>query len=677
MPVLLSNNKVGVYREELIPDFWPNWENLRKQITRDSRKDFGLRKISSGGNGRSLLLDYDSLPSEIQQQLPDPRRVDHILERYYVRDHEAVDFYTSFKTEDGLNLLPESQNRYIINASVMKALVQLKQAREIERSSKGGSLRGILNTLATDAETFKSVMQAKYGYTHNLPTSKRFKGAFRSFRKDGYISLIKDVKGIAKRNALKVTEETVELLNNMFAGQSNKPNPTEIHIQYNAFINGHLQVINDTTGEIYDPKKFTALSESSIRMYLTKWENQIGTHAVRNGDRQKLMTKFTPYHSFEQPTLAGSIISVDDRQPPFEYEKGKRMWFYNGIDLASEAFTVWVYGKTKEGIILEFYRQMVRNYDEWGFNLPAELECESSLNASYKDTFLKEGNMFQYRQMYANKARSKRIERYYGELRYKLEKEREGWLARPFALSESNQISNVPKMTVPYDRLAQECLKDIVTWNNMEHSKIKGKTRWEVFCENQNPDLRATNYKAILPHLGHKTGSSCNAGITRLNSRLWLLGDEGTIQTGEPLVHLMKQVEGREFDIYWLDGNDGHILKAFVYVDGRYICELLPKPRPNKAKIERTAEDEELRAIMTRYEATVNGFMRTQKNQLDTVTILDNRKKTLNNKFQIPGIEEFDPTKNMNSETIVPPMDEPTYEGEEEFINYRNPANDL
>jgi len=352
------------------------------------------------------------------------------------------------------------------------------------------------------------------------------------------------------------------------------------------------------------------------------------------------MTKFTPFHSFTQPTLAGSIISVDDRQPPFEYEKGKRMWFYNGIDLASEVFTTWVYGKSKEGIILDFYRQMVRNYHEWGLNLPAEIECESSLNSSFKDTFLKEGNMFQYRQMYANKARSKRIEAYYKPLRYQIEKQREGWLARPFAVSEPNQISNVPKMTVPYERLVEESLKDIVTWNNMEHSKIKGKTRWEVFLENQNPDLKPTNYKAIMPYLGNHTPSSCNTGITRLNYRLWLLGDHGNIYTGEKLINLMKQVEGQDFEVYWLDGNDGKIIKAMVYMEGRYICELLPKPMPNKARVERTAEDEEQMAIMTRYEATVNGYMRTQKNKLDQVTIIDHRKKTLNDKFQIPGLSK-------------------------------------
>ena len=97
----------------------------------------------------------------------------------------------------------------------------------------------------------------------------------------------------------------------------------------------------------------------------------------------------------EMPKLAGSIISIDDRQPPFWYDKGKRMWFYIGIDIASRAVTTFVYGKSKTGIILDFYRQMVRNYHELGLNLPAELEAESALNSSFKNTFLQEGKNVQ------------------------------------------------------------------------------------------------------------------------------------------------------------------------------------------------------------------------------------------------------------------------------------------
>ena len=124
------------------------------------------------------------------------------------------------------------------------------------------------------------------------------------------------------------------------------------------------------------------------------------------GNRQVLIGDTIPYHSL----LHLPAYYIDDRQPPFEYAKGKRMWFYNGIDLGSEAFTTWVYGKTKEGIIMEFYRQMVRNYEEWGFKLPYELECESSLNSSFADTFLREGYMFEAVRIEANNARGKCIE---------------------------------------------------------------------------------------------------------------------------------------------------------------------------------------------------------------------------------------------------------------------------
>ena len=121
---------------------------------------------------------------------------------------------------------------------------------------------------------------------------------------------------------------------------------------------------------------------------MAKWENKAATHKLRSGNRQVYMGNFKPAHQLERPAFAGSLISIDDRNPPFKDLTGKRVWFYNGIDLASECFTVFVYGKTKEGIIIEFYRQMLRNYTEWGLNIPYELEAESSLNSSFTNTFL-------------------------------------------------------------------------------------------------------------------------------------------------------------------------------------------------------------------------------------------------------------------------------------------------
>lgn len=111
------------------------------------------------------------------------------------------------------------------------------------------------------------------------------------------------------------------LLIDLFGGRDFKPSPTEVANEYEAFLAGYIDVINQKTGEIYDPKDYKEISNRTITTFLNKWEVKIGTHAKRSGNRQQLMQNFIPYESMERPTLAGSIISIDDRQPPFEYEK--------------------------------------------------------------------------------------------------------------------------------------------------------------------------------------------------------------------------------------------------------------------------------------------------------------------------------------------------------------------
>lgn len=637
----LWNNIYVVTKDELVPTFWKNYNLLANEIWRYKSKSYGVKRVQVGGNGRQMLISFDSLPKETQEAIGDPRKLQHILEQFYKTDANAVEYYTNFQYPDGSYLPPNTVEQYITNASMLKALLHLQKARTNERISKGGSTRGITKTLIEDAISFNEILKKKNGVTHNIPTSTRFIKKLNAFAERGEVSLIKDAEGKRKKNALKLTDDTVALLNAMFTSQKHKPNATQVADQYNAFLSGYVDVVNTDTGEIYDPKGFKELSTASITNYLSTWDSEIGTHAIRNGNRQQLMQKFKPYHSLKQAEFAGSLISIDDRQPPFEYEKGKRMWFYNAIDTGSEAFTCWVWGKTKEGIIVDFYRQLVRNYHEWGLNMPDGLECESSLNSSFKDTFLKQGAMFQNVRIEANNARGKRIEAYFKPLRYQLEKEREGWLARPFAKSEANQLSNVAKKIIPYKKLTNECLIDIMTWNNMEHSTIKGKTRWEVFLDTQNQKVKPTNYKAILPHLGHHTESSCNAGIMKLQYGEWLLGDNGEIYTGTNLIRLMKAVESQNIDIYWMDDNQGNVFKALVYINGRYICEALPKPTYPRAKIERTPADELARDLMTRYVNTIDGYMLSQKNAIDKVSVIDNRSKTLNNKFQIAGLGNY------------------------------------
>lgn len=631
--------KIVVTKEELVPDFFPTEKALYQKLWRDQEKTYGIKRADRGGGlNRRLLVDFDTLPKDWRDVIGDPRHLDSGMEKYYREDSEAVTFFARKKVGKKGTLPTSVQDEYIVNASVIRAALLYKAERRSEMISRLKTSKGIDKLMSEDINGFNRVLKTKYGVIHTLPSNYlSLKRVIDQFEKEGYESLISGKYN--NQNAGRKTDAVKKLLERMFT-TGVKPTPIEVARKYDAFLDGYVELIDPDTGELFNPKEFRKLSQRAITQFLASWESKVVTYQMRAGDRQKYMSEFESFVSTGHPKWAGSILSIDDRQPPFEYAKGKRMWFYNGIDLGSEAFTCWVWGTGKADIIEDFYREMVRNYTEWGISIPAELECESNLNASYRDTLLREGNMFQYVRIEANNARGKRIEMYYRQLRYAIEKEEEGWLGRPFALSEANQARPDGKI-IPYEQLVRKCLKHIQTWNNMPHSIYKHKTRWEVFMERQNPDLRPTNWHGILPWLGEKTSKTCRAGnISWRNKSFLLLAENGQIQTGQALIDLMSVVEGQKLDIYWMDGHEGQLLKALAYLNGRYVCELLPKPIVNRARIEQTQEDRKAMEMLSRYNETIRGYVTRRKNEIGKIIIVDNRKKTLNDKFQIRDLAQ-------------------------------------
>jgi hypothetical protein len=612
-----------------------------------------IRRLRAQGPNTPMLVTWASLPYEWQRTLiekfgePQKQIRQTLFEKNYERDSAAFDFYLTHKLADGGTLKDEVIEEYTINASVLNVIGKISNKhKNYVRSLRGtpGALHNPLTGTKTDVWSIVTVEANRFKdqVAHTIPceNSDVLRRKLSAYKKNGYIELVH--KNFCNKSALKMSDDMIKLLNNLFATQQNKPTATEVARQYEGFINGYVEVINNSTGEVYDPKEFKQISQGTISAYLSKWTNRSANETLRSGDRQKLMAKYKPFHSLNMPKFSNSLISIDDRQPPFEYAKGKRVWFYNALDVASDTFTCWVYGKSKDGIILDFYRQLIRNYTEWGLNMPAELEAESSLNSSFKDTFLREGAMFQHVRIEANNARGKIIESRNRGLRYDHEKADEGWLARPFALSEPNQIGSAPVPMIPYEDIINRSLKHIEDWNNTEHRTIKGKTRWEVFVENQNPNVKPTNWRAILPYLGYKTETSCNVGMIKLQNKQFVLGENGKIAFSDRLTRLMEEVEGRDLDIYWIDDNEGQILKALVYLRGtdRCICEAVAKPTYNRAKIEQTPEDMEARELMSKYVASIDGYINSHKRAIDKVTIIDNRPLTLNNKFSISGINK-------------------------------------
>lgn len=650
------NDMIVVTKEELIPDFFPSEKALLQKLWRETKKTYGIRRAREGkGLGNELLIAFDTLPKDWRKKLGDPRQKDCSLERYFWEDPEAVTYFRDICPGKYGTIDVERQKEYVLDASALMAAIRWRSAHYEECIKHNQSVKNTYKVLSVAVNNFNIIRGTRKLPQFKLPTNPiSLKRKIERFEAEGYASLL---KGYDNNNRGKKAEQTRVLLESMYAHQTFKPTPAEVSRQLAAFLSGYVEVISNETGEVFDPKSFTKISQRAITMFLNSWDSSLATSRKRMGDRQIRLAKFVPSEKLEHPKYAGEIISVDDRQPPFEYKKGTRMWFYLGVDLGSEAITTWVYGTSKEGIILDFYRQMVRNYAEWGLPLPAEIECESNLNASYREGFLQEGNMFNRVRIEANSARSKRCEGYWKPLRYQVEKKHAGWIARPFARSEANQVGTKAKEIIPYDRLVEQGLRDIEDWNNMECSIYEGKTRWEILFEKQHPgNNRPIPYRSILLTLGYKTKSSVSmAGQVRFRGSIFLLADSGELATGDKLIGYMQVLAGKNIDIYWLDGNDGECLAAIVCLRDttRVICEVVEQPVTARSKIGETKEQARNRELFARYRATLEGYSQRRYHGIEKVTVLDHREMTLNKKFRIPGVKRYEAVEEVEEVEVL------------------------
>ncbi len=632
------------------------------------KKDFRLREGKGAGN--EALVYFEALPHEWKQlmlkKFGDPRKAAHPMEKFYTPDGEARRFYTHYRFNDGEYLKPEQIERYTINASVLNAIQLLVPHRSAERKMRGISTKKLWESVVDDVKSFNTVLAQKHNTRHTLPESgDRLRDRLKLYNQLGYSAL---VDGRNKNsNSVVVTPLMVDVWKQIYAGQrGQKPNHLEVYRYYMAFLEGTLEIINNNTGEAYDPTHidFKSCSDKTVYSYQNQWQNKIATHARRTGNAQQYKGQFIPYHKTKAPEFAGSLISVDDRQPKLEYAPGKRIWSYIAADVASQAITCWVYGDTKEGLIYEFYRQMARNYGQWELPLPYELEGEMSLNSGLRETLLKNGAMFQRVRLEANNARGKIIERIFRDIAHKYEKLIPGFKARPFARDEANQPGPEKPHYYTKEEIIQLNKRVIWEWNNELHPNQKlyeGMTRWDVFMDKQHPALLAhypTHWAGFLPYLGKAQKTSLNVGRIKLQYKDRMLGINGQVALGDDLINIMRQIEGEEVMVHWLDNDKGQVMKALVYtLSGQYVCELMGDMEYNRASLERTGDDEEIRKINSAYTNTVNSYMRRAVKEIDTVTLIQAPKPQ--GRFVMPGLDYYTPTD--GDAEVLPPMDEESY----------------
>jgi hypothetical protein len=227
-------------------------------------------RLRNRGPGSPALLKWDTLPDQWQslciQAFGEPKEKVRktLFEEHYIRDYKAVDWFTRFRFEDGdLPLHPDKQTEYVLNASVLNTARTLYEKRRSRRIELGIETGSAWNSIVRECVAFKSKQP------HTLPEHPdRLRRIFNEYGKGGYSKLISKRHG--NDNARVVTYDTELFLNELFADYTYKPNMMEVAKRYEGFLSGDVEVINNATGEMYDPEDFPRLSHGTVKFYLEK-----------------------------------------------------------------------------------------------------------------------------------------------------------------------------------------------------------------------------------------------------------------------------------------------------------------------------------------------------------------------------------------------------------------------
>lgn len=589
-------------------------------------KEKQIERVRRACKGTPALIAFHSLPLEYREKLieqngGDPEKtVKHQAFCDEIEmDMDAVAFYSNYKPA-GEEIKKDRQRQYVNEASILNAIAK-RLKLHLKKQSSGAKSSIFWQNACKVLPGIKGV------WPHKLPTTeKNLKRKFEKYQEDGYRSLVNGNYG--NQNTRIVNEHLEELLKCIYT-QSWNPNYVEVHRDYMAFVSGVKLLVSEETGEVYNPKDYEPISVSSVRTYMRKWSNSVGTQKKRSNSRIGYNAKHRSYANLKVD-YAGALLSMDDRDMPFKLQgTRKRVVGYFTADACSTAIIGWAFARPKMreddsngkglNLIFDCFRNTFEQLEYYGVNMPAEVEVENHLMSNLRETTLKEGNLFPFvRFAAAENPQEKSIEGFFRILRYKYERKIKGFRARPHARSEFNQSRpNEEHIEYSFEQICEMTIEHILEYNNDLHpnqKKFPGKSRIEVFLEYQHPKLQPINWRDVARWIGFSVKTSVNRGEVRANNQKFLL----------PSPELMdKTGMGSECTAYWFKHQAGEENTIYLYRKDEFICEMTTKPTFHKARIEQDERDLEAMARMQSFTNKIDSHAKKVAKKLEKVTFIN------------------------------------------------------
>lgn len=603
-----------------------------------NRKRGNIRVLVPGkGQGNTALIDFESMRKDLQEKYieiyGDPRKKSAKTSTFrntITIDAKARAWFSEFRFANGDPIKPEKIQEYTINSSVLNALCVLREDTKLARKQ---SLIVAPKTSIWDILSY-ACNEVKNEFKHTLPSSSlRLQQKIKQYQKSGYDVLIDGRKG--NSNARKVSMKVEKVIVALYC-MENKPYTNTVSELYMQFLLGQITVADVKTGEIYQPSDCydkdgqpIIISESTIWSYLNKPKNRVFIDKARSGSME-FDAKHRPHHFRHSPDYSFSKVSLDDRDLPRKLHDGTRVKAYYAYDVASQCIIGYAYNRDKtRDLFIDCMKNMFQLIYKNGWCIPAEIEVEHHIVNTFSDGLMKAGEVFPIvRWCNPGNSKEKRAEHFNRLKKYTIEKNKHTGIGRWYLKSEANRTivnkvfdeknNTYKEPTYDYDTLVADDIADVRDYNNTLHSdqkKYPGMTRWQVLCENQNPDLEPIDKMVVARYIGECTSTSIrnNQYVTVQFSKY-----------GLPVPEVMRLLAPNNYkvDAYYLPDENGLIKEVFLFQDDNFIACCKQIVRYNEATAEQTEADRQAYTEQSKY---VSHFDKMVKdNRIPKVTVIKN-----------------------------------------------------
>ncbi len=302
------DNEIGVAVQYLISDgdkkneslSLIKYSTLRKRINSLNASEKQLKRASLNS---PALINFNSLCTEWRSKLinkfgnPPEKIKESIFKQNYKLDDKALQFYTSFRLQNNRKLDFNLIDKYVIQASVINTILNIKEDRKTYAKALGVVKLDIWNTLSKDVNAFNEV-------DHQLPTTRdSLRRKVTAYQKYGYASLIS--KKLQNTNSKKTkTKEQTALLDELIAKHTNLDN----------------EIICSLYNTVAEQLEWSKITRKTVSNRKTK--SNLVTFAGRNGTTA-LSNKLLMQHKRLKPSSPMLYWTLDGWDAELLYQEVK------------------------------------------------------------------------------------------------------------------------------------------------------------------------------------------------------------------------------------------------------------------------------------------------------------------------------------------------------------------